>query len=348
MTNLVAIVRVEESNIQEGLWKAIDLVGGFNPAKGSKVVIKPNLCTARKNSDSGVTVDVRIVEALIQYIQAKTKCEIVIAEADSDRSADEAFRRLGYKELEAKYGVKLVNLSKDNIYKLILNGKKLSVLEIPETLLLADYLISVAKIKRHVHERFTGIWKNQYGLIPDKSTRVTLHPFLSEVLYDLNTICTPDIAILEGLVGLEGPGPIEGYPKHIGKIICSKNPLSADVVACKLIGERPIKIPSIKYAIKHGWKDATDIMIIGDVDEFNVELNFISSFNYYLYRIGLWLRRIGHYLTNIGRLTAYMSYALRSFTATELMEGKILPPITMLKIAKQTVFKIEACQKITD
>jgi len=59
--------------------------------------------------------------------------KITIVEADSDMSADEAFKRLGYAELAKKYSIKLKNISDDRVVKLLLpKSKKLSTLEVPE------------------------------------------------------------------------------------------------------------------------------------------------------------------------------------------------------------------------
>lgn len=346
---LVSVVRVGE-DVKKAVWRAVDLVGGFRPKDGSTVVIKPNLCTARKNADSGVTTDVRVVEALIEYMRSRADgLDIVVVEADSDRSADEAFRRLGYGDMAERLGVRLVNLSRDRCHRLVPgDARKIGMLEVPETLLEADYMVSVAKIKRHVHERFTGIWKNQYGLIPDKPARIELHPFLKEVLYDLNTLFTPDLSILDGIVGLEGPGPVDGYPKPIGRIICSKNPLVADVAACRLIGEDPMRVPTIRYALKHGWGEAMDIEVVGDGLEPRVELRFITERQYRLYRLGMWLKRLAYYTRNLGRLVAYGAFALRSFGPGELIGAKLMSISDMVKVAKETVFKVEACERIAD
>ena len=349
MSCLVSVVRVGE-DVKKAVWRAIDLVGDFRPRDGSEVVVKPNLYTAMKNADSGVTTDVRVVEAVIECLQSRTRgLDIAVVEADSDRPADEAFRRLGYEDMAEKLGVRLVNLSRDRCHRLVpRDARKIGMLEVPETLLEADYLVSVAKIKRHVHERFTGVWKNQYVLIPDKPVRIELHPFLKEVLYDLNTLFKPDLAILDGIVGLEGPDPIDGYPKPIGRIVCPKNPLAADVAACRLIGENPMKVPAIRYAVKHGWEEVMDIEVVGDGLEPRVELHFITETQYRLYRLGMWLKRIAYYTRNLGRLVAYGAFALRSFEPEELVGGKLMSISDVVGVARETVFRVEACERIAD
>ena len=162
MRNRVACIEASDE-VEASLWKAIDLAGGFSPADGSCIVIKPNLCTSKRGM--GVTTDLEIVKAFVNYVQAKAKdCEIIIVEGDSDSSADVAFSRLGYTKWAESAGVKLQNISDDRVVKLVLpNGKRFRTLLVPETLLFMDYFVSIACIKRHAAERLTCVWKNQYG-----------------------------------------------------------------------------------------------------------------------------------------------------------------------------------------
>src|SRR3989304_8083311 len=158
----VACVKAFSENVEESLWKGIDLAGGFSPADGSCIVIKPNLCTSRKGI--GVTTDLEIVKALVNYIRLKTKdCEIIVVEGNSDSSATVAFKRLGYTKWAENAGVKLRNISEDRFVKLLLpRGKRLRTLLVPETLLFMDYFVTVACIKRHAAERLPCAWQNQY------------------------------------------------------------------------------------------------------------------------------------------------------------------------------------------
>lgn len=348
MSHNVAMVDVDE-DIEVAVEKAINLAGGFAPADGSSVIIKPNLCTARKSSESGVTTDVRVVEGLIKHLFRVSKSlKITIVEADSDMSADEAFKRLGYLELAERYGLKLKNLSEDRAVKMSLpKGRKLATLEVPETLLFADYFITVSKLKRHAAERFTAVWKNQYGCIPYKPRRLELHPFMSEVLYDLNQVYWSDLSLIDAIVGLEGSGPIDGNPKTMNKIICSTNPLSADVCASELIGEKAEKIPYLKFALNHGLKDASNIKVVSDgKDDPPFHLSYISGRQYLLYRLGMRLRRFGLYYTNLGSTIQNIAYAIRVMGFSESVSGKFLPSLALPKIVWRMIFKFDTSERL--
>jgi uncharacterized protein (DUF362 family) len=344
MNNRVACVTASDE-IEAPLWKAIDLAGGFNPADGSCIVIKPNLCTSKKGI--GVTTDLEVVKALVKYIRDRTKdCEIIIVEGNSDSSATVAFNRLGYTKWAESAGVRLQNISEDKVVKLLLpHGKRLRTLLVPETLLFMDYFVSIACIKRHAAEKLTCVWKNQYGCIPDKNMRLDLHPFMSEVLYDLNSVYWADLAIIDARVCLEGSGPIEGTPKPVGLLICSKNPLSVDAFASRLVEGKAEKVPSIKFALKKGFSDASAIEVVGDSGNKSICLRYISRMQYFLYRFGMWTRRRGLYLVNIGSLFGVVAFAIRAQKFGDLVGGKLMPTFFGLKTVWRLMTKFETSER---
>jgi uncharacterized protein (DUF362 family) len=293
--NKVAVVRANKDKLAKCLEKTITMVGGFRPRDRAQIVIKPNLC-APKSPETGVTTDVRVVEALLDYINRKNgNFEISIVESNTDEKPDKTFRLLGYEELAEKYdNVHLCNLSKEPTVKVYVpQAKVLKWLKVPISLFSMDYFISVAKMKRHIFERYSGAWKNQYGLIPNRPLRIKLHPFISELLFDLNNIFYPDLSIIDGITGLEGRGPIKGKPKRMNLIVCSKNPLSADIITAKIMGENPRKIPHIKYALTHGFKNAENLILIDETDAFsaNNKFEYINNRDYLRLRRNLFLKK---------------------------------------------------------
>jgi uncharacterized protein (DUF362 family) len=344
----VAIVDANcDDDVPTAVFSAIGLVDGFRPREGSTIVIKPNLCSARKPPESGATTRVCVVESVINYINAQNlNCKIVIVEGDSDRSADEAFRRLGYADLEKKYSnVRLVNLSKDKTVKIVPEkSKKLVTIEIPETLLFMDYFISIANLKCHVNERITCIWKNQWGCLPYKPVRMRLHPFLKEALFDINTLFWADLCIVDGIIGLAGPGPIEGTPVHVGKILCSKDPLATDVVAARIIGVSPKKVPHLKYALKQLHRKPESVFTVGCENK-TINFKFITRRQYLLYGLSFRVRKLSEYVANVGFVFSLSAYALRSIGFSELTRGKMFSLKKMFKIVKDLLFKVEAAER---
>jgi len=345
MINKVAIVRVEydrDEAIHQAIERAIELIGGFHPEEGSTILIKPNLCSI-SSPESGVTTDVRVVEGLIKYLRKKGNYNLIIAESNSDYSATLAFKRLGYDILKDRYGIKLINLSKLKSVRIKLeNSQKISYLEIPEIMLTVNHIVTVAKIKTHALERFTGAWKNLYGLIPRKSIRPKFHPFLAQILYDINKTFMPSLAILDGIYALEGPGPLEGIPRNMGLIICSNNPLSADIIACKILGINHCRVPHIKYALRHDFRNSENITIIGDsIKMHKKEVLFITENQYRLYRLSLWIGKIAQYMENLSKAFFISAYAFRTANSLELVSGHIYSLKRIINEVNEILFKIE-------
>ena len=295
MYNKVAVAKADKNKLSKCLEKTIALVGGFRPRDHAKIVIKPNLCAPRSPED-GVTTDVRVVAAIIDYIyRKKSSFEIYIVESKTEERPDITFKKLGYHELAEKYdNIHLCNLSEDStVHVNFPYAKALKSLSVPRTLLYMDNFISVAKMKRHIFERFSGAWKNQYGLIPNRPLRIRLHPFISEVLFDLNTMFYPDLSVIDGITALEGSGPIKGKPKRMNVVVCSNNPLSADIITAKVMGENPRRVPHIKYALSHGFKDAENLFLMNErhVISWNDRFEFIKERDYLRWRRLLFLEK---------------------------------------------------------
>ena len=87
----------------------------------------------------------------------------------------------------------------------------------------------------------------------------------SELLVDLNEAVMPQFFIMDGIVGMEGPGPGQGTPVNIGILLGSSNPLALDIVASKIAGYNPNDIPTNAVALSRGlWmKSAGEIIFDG-------------------------------------------------------------------------------------
>jgi uncharacterized protein (DUF362 family) len=58
----------------------------------------------------------------------------------------------------------------------------------------------------------------------------------------------PHLAIVDGIIGMEGDGPVMGTPRRAGVLIVGDNPLAVDATATRLIGGRPEQIDHLQAA----------------------------------------------------------------------------------------------------
>lgn len=341
--DIVVIVRsCGYDEMPQALRKGIEAANVFSSLEKKRIVIKPNLCST-KSSLCGATTDVGVVREVIAILNEKTcaSCEIFVVESDAEGvNADYAFDFLGYRKLEQEFGnVKLVNLSKDAKVRITCErGKVLDLLDVPKTLLGMEYFISVAKLKTHVDQRVSCILKNQFGLLSGRHKAI-FHPFLSEVICDLNRLYSPDLCIVDGIVGMEGFGPTDGRPVGSNLILLGTNPIATDIVASKIMGFKPTQSPHLHLAMKVNRYNESNFRVMGEEIR-NVQLNFqfIPYRLYLLARIGLRLQKWGSYTSNLGGFLQKMRSALAIVglnTASKKVSLK-----DMISIAKRMTFKI--------
>jgi hypothetical protein len=127
--------------------------------------------------------------------------------------------------------------------------------------------------------------------------------------------------------------------------MCSKNPLSTDVVAVGLVEGNAKKVPCTSFALKKGFSNASAIEVVGDFDNRRIVLQYISRVQYLLYRLGMWTRRRGLYLINIGSLFGVLAFALRAQRFGDLAGGKLMPTTFGLKTMWRLITKFEASER---
>ena len=217
------------------------------------VAIKPNLCCI-KSSETGATTDLRVVEGIVRYFQEKFHVtDISIVESDGTQlQADMAFKLLGYEKLARKLNLKLVNLTKDKFsYKVFEDNVSLKKVKYPEVLARANCLISVPKIKIHTMCCFGGTMKNQFGCNPFPQKSV-YHKDLHNCLVDLSIAFKPQLIVVDGIVGMEGRGPVGGLPVKMNALVFGRDVVAVDHLIAKIIGVNPDKVKYLIEARKRG------------------------------------------------------------------------------------------------
>jgi uncharacterized protein (DUF362 family) len=261
---IISIVKVQDkSDIYERVRSGFKLIG--NPVFGQSdvVAIKPNLCCI-KGPETGATTDLRVVEAIIRYLQEEFRVsDISVVESDGTQVlADMAFKLLGYESLCKRLNVKLVNLSKGPCsYKVYEKNVFLKKVKVPEILERANCLISVPKIKIHTMCLFGGTMKNQFGCnpIPKKSI---YHGHLHDCLVDLTAVFKPKLIIVDGIIGMEGRGPVSGVPVKMNTLIFGKDVVAVDHLIATLIGLNPNKVKYLVEAQRRGL-GTTNYHVVG-------------------------------------------------------------------------------------
>lgn len=254
----VAFVKVD-ANIEASVRRAVELAGGLQIREDMKVVIKPNVCNA-KNPQGMVLTDFAIVEAAVKMVREKG-CEPLIVE--SDNIADTGDNRVKDSGLKAKldeWGVKFLNLSEDNC---VLHKVADTEIMIPKTMLEANYVLNLAKMKTCAHTTVTLGIKNLYGCFKEEK-KSRLHKKLDAVLPYLAKTIRTDMTIIDGMICMEGNGPVVGNPRKMGVLVAGTDVVAVDSFCVGLMGFKPEEINHIANSALLGVGKLEGYKVVGD------------------------------------------------------------------------------------
>jgi len=65
---------------------------------------------------------------------------------------------------------------------------------------------------------------------------------------DIALTCTPHLALIDGIIGMEGDGPLNGTAKPMGTLIMGNDLVATDATACRLMGLPAERIVHIALA----------------------------------------------------------------------------------------------------
>jgi uncharacterized protein (DUF362 family)/ferredoxin len=249
---------------QKMLGEALDLIGdtpAFFPDKHEKILIKPNF-GCHKTALTGATTDLRMLVALIQRLQSQGYSNLVVGDGGmAGYLKVNILEYLGVPALCEKYGVPVLDLNKDEgVLTKLPSGAKVRISKTS----LESKVVDFAKLKTHVLATVTLGIKNLLGCVVGSDKReIHLHG-LNENLASLPGVIKPRLTIIEGIVGMEGRGPVGGKAKRSDIIVASSDVIAADMVASKLMGFNPFEIEHIACAIKmssssYRWEDINTV-----------------------------------------------------------------------------------------
>jgi uncharacterized protein (DUF362 family) len=125
-------------------------------------------------------------------------------------------------------------------------------LTFPGVLQEIDWIVSVAKLKTHHWAGVTLSMKNLFGLMPGRYygwPKNALHVAgIQECIVDIVATAKPHFAIIDGIVGMEGDGPIMGAPRTAGLLIMGRNSVAVDATAARVMQIDPFRVSYLNKA----------------------------------------------------------------------------------------------------
>ncbi len=231
-----------------------------------------------------------VVEGVIQTIRDYVG-KIYLVESDQILvNCEKSLRQTRIDRLCSKYNIEWVNMSKGKfIHKKLENGLVFKEVDCPEILTRTE-LITIPVMKTHDKTAITGAIKNQWGCL--NKLRHNYHLVLDEALVDINSICLPKFAVLDGTVCLEGNSPKSGTPKIMDLIMASADIVALDTVQAEVMEIDSTKLSYLGNCSRHnlGRSNLSDIKIKGMPIE-EVKSHFIPAQHNFVSLIELNLRK---------------------------------------------------------
>ena len=224
-------------------------------ASGKKVLLKPNAGRMAMPA-SGINTHPEVVAAAIDVFR---DIGAVVSVGDSPiagvRSVD-ALEMCGMADVVRRRGARLLDLDfRPPVIVRLENARALQQIEVCAEVMEHDLVVSIPVMKTHMHTGVTLAVKNMKGCLWRRS-KTELHMLgpiagslerpLDIAIADLATGLRPHLAIVNGIIGLEGLGPSAGTMKPFGAVVVSADAFAADAVSCHLMGRDATMIAHLR------------------------------------------------------------------------------------------------------
>lgn len=232
-----------EPRISEGFARL-----GISPAKikGKHIVLKPNLVETTSSRSYCINTHPKVMLGTILALQKLGAGKVTIAEgAGHRRDSMVLLEQSGLIGVMKATGADFVDLNYADCVSVPNKGgsTRAGHFMLPKIIREADWVISMAKMKTHHWAGVTLALKNLYGAIPGTyygwPKNVLHHLGLRRSIYDVAATVEADFAIVEGIIGMEGDGPILGDPKAAGVFVMGRNLPAVDATCCRVMGIDP-------------------------------------------------------------------------------------------------------------
>ena len=264
----VAFIRGNDR--RENVKRALDLLADEieRGLRSRQPLIKPNLVSSTNQLASSHVDQVR---GILDVISPLYTGRILIAEA-SCHDTREAYRNFGYAALIDEYNVELVDLDAEEYQEIRVSDSGRGTRITGISRLLRDtryYRVSAAKIKTHDTVIVSFSIKNMAMGAVRNSDRKAVHGDFRTANRNIAEIAEqvwPDLAVIDGMVGMEGNGPSRGEPVHLGVAFAGTDALAVDRLTCEFIGVDFHSVGYLHYCAEMGLGTAElgQIAVAGD------------------------------------------------------------------------------------
>jgi uncharacterized protein (DUF362 family) len=221
--------------------------------QGCTVLLKPNF--VEPDPQGVINTHPAVVAAAREcFLRLGAKTVIVAEGPGNERDIEAVLEANRLRHWLGPLADKFVDLNVDDV-RLVPTGTQASrvkELYLPRTVLEADFVVSMPKLKTHHWAGVTLSLKNMFGIVPGSCygwPKNALHwAGLTRSILDINSTVRPDFAIVDGIVAMEGNGPLQGDAKPCGLVVAGDDPVAVDATCARIMGLVPERIDYLAHA----------------------------------------------------------------------------------------------------
>jgi len=264
----VQIVRAEYDQDLYSIVRRI-LVDSKLDIKDRRVVLKPNLVEFDRHT--AINTHPLVVHAVLEAVRSLGASHVLIAEGPGHRRVTwDLAEDAGYFKEIPRFEQSFVDLNIDKLREVQIPNphSALRSLYLPTTVLAADLLISIPKLKTHHWAGTTLSMKNLFGIVPGGVygwPKNVLHwAGIAESIADLHKLIPQHFCVVDGIVGMEGNGPIQGEPKAAGILVAGADMPAVDATCCRVMKIDPAQIAYLQLTSSNGQTNAERVIQTGE------------------------------------------------------------------------------------
>jgi uncharacterized protein (DUF362 family) len=274
---LTACGDYSQPKISEAIERQFSLLGGLEKFfhGGDVVLLKPNFISPRPRECATQTDPAVILETarLLKDFGARP----FVGDSPAWGNVFSCVKALELDEPLRKLGVPVRQLNKPQKCQIGKNSVGISSVALD-----ADVVVNLPKFKSHQQLVATFAVKNMFGCVSGKKkaywhfARGKNADKFCELLIGIFRFVNPALTIIDGIIAMDGPGPIRGRARPLGYLIGGTDAVACEVICARLVNIKPDELPIVRTAKRMGYdcRDLDKIEIAGDNFPQNVCMDF--------------------------------------------------------------------------
>src|SRR2546425_2601752 len=221
--------------------------------RGKSVLLKPNIVEYIPGRP--VNTDPQLIGAAAEAFLRLDAATVTVGEGPGHhRDTDLLLHETGLGDQLAHRKIAFVDLNRDELIKTKLqaNYSGLGHLWFPRTVLASDFIVAMPKVKTHHWTGVTLSMKNMFGIVTGCRygwPKNVLHwAGIHESIVDICATVRPHFVIADGIIAMEGDGPLNGTPRAMNTVLLADDAVAADSTLLRLVGQQTDRVAHVREA----------------------------------------------------------------------------------------------------